>query len=509
MKTLLIFCLSLLCLSAMAGNQVTATITVTNATFNGYTFTVNGVVRTWTNIFLFPTTQIPTNSDVTGCGSKTNLLNEIALNAYPLVSQPSDLGSNIFSLTAISTNPLVVTVSGTYATISYTTQTVSTATAVRVPVTIESLATQTNVANGLTAALNSAPNGTALDENATVTSQLVGTNKTQTVFGVTTVNNASSVWKGFISQVAAVANILRGGYWSNAFLDNPVLTNGLNYGSFGFSSPGGGGQSEQFGAGSVAHTDGSTAIGNQAQARGTNSTAVGELSETDGISSTALGNTATGGGDNSIAIGTGSEAGADNSIAIGNASFVQEIHTNSIAVGFNALTTDKNQIMLGSPGLSTVVQNNLFVQTNLNVGKNVSIAGNSSVAGLQTNGAYIGTNNFVANSDIAFTKLSISSLANSGNAAVAVGTNVFFEVSGPTGAFAINGIASGRDGKLIIVKNSTGQTMTIANASGTDPTAANRILTGTGADVSVTSNPGMATLIYSASDSRWILMSHN
>lgn len=529
MKTLFTFALCLLCAAAHAGNQVTATVTVTNATFNGYTFTVNGNTLTWTNNVLSPSTQIATNADVTGCGSKTNLLNQMALNPITLVSPPLDLGSNIFSLRAVSTNPLVVTVSGTYATIVYSTQTVSSAIAVRVPVSIETLAVQTNIDSSLVAAINSAPNTNSLDQNAAVAGQLLGTNKTQTVFGVMTVNNVSSVWNGFISQVNALANVLRGGYWSNAFLDNPISTNLVNYGN-AISSPGSGSQSEQFGVAAVSSGLGSLAIGPGALASGDFSTAVGDAALATNVASFSAGQNAHAYGAASTAIGVNAAATNSLASAYGEASaasgsgssafgaLAKATFDNSTAIGKGAQTTATNQVMLGGPGSSTVVTNTLSVGasasigTTLTVGADASIAGNFAILGVQTNGAHVGTNNFLANSDIAFAKLSISSLAIGGNAGVAVGTNVFAEVSGPTGAFSINGInASGaqRDGKQIIIKNSTGQTMTIANASGTDPTAGNRILTGTGADVSVTSNPGMATLIYSASDSRWILMSHN
>jgi len=121
----------------------------------------------------------------------------------------------------------------------------------------------------------------------------------------------------------------------------------------------------------------------------------------------------------------------------------------------------------------------------------------------------IGTNYLPVNSDISFARYPITSLANGNNAAVPVGTNVFIEVSGPSASFTINGIAAAnaqRDGKIIYIVNQTGQDMTIAHQSGTDPTAANRIITMTGADRATTGN-GAATLIYSGAASRWLLIS--
>lgn len=101
----------------------------------------------------------------------------------------------------------------------------------------------------------------------------------------------------------------------------------------------------------------------------------------------------------------------------------------------------------------------------------------------------------------------IGTLANGNNAGVDLENYTFCRVTaGPTGAFAINGIANGADGQVHIIYNSTGQNMTIANDSGVDPTPANRIYTGTGADVSTTGN-GCVTVIYDAAASRWVVVS--
>lgn len=84
-------------------------------------------------------------------------------------------------------------------------------------------------------------------------------------------------------------------------------------------------------------------------------------------------------------------------------------------------------------------------------------------------------------------------------------------VSGPTGAFSITGFvapaATNNDGMLLYVYNSTSQNMTIAHESASS-TAANRIKTMTGADVTTT-GAGFFTLIYSTTDSRWLLVSQN
>ncbi len=96
-------------------------------------------------------------------------------------------------------------------------------------------------------------------------------------------------------------------------------------------------------------------------------------------------------------------------------------------------------------------------------------------------------------------------LANGANADVVIGTNQKLRITGPTGAFSINGfVAPSHDGYVLFVYNSTAQTMTLTNDA--TSTAANRILTMTGADVALT-GPSMATLIYDTTDARWILQS--
>lgn len=115
-----------------------------------------------------------------------------------------------------------------------------------------------------------------------------------------------------------------------------------------------------------------------------------------------------------------------------------------------------------------------------------------------------GTNSF---SDLSLRRYPITSLANGANAGVIIGTNSFVEVSGPTAAFTINGMTGSplRDGHLVVILNQTGYDMTVAHQSGVEPTAANRIITLTGADRTTTGN-GAATFLYNANTARWMLI---
>lgn len=86
----------------------------------------------------------------------------------------------------------------------------------------------------------------------------------------------------------------------------------------------------------------------------------------------------------------------------------------------------------------------------------------------------------------------------------------FVRISGPTGAFTITGVASNAggppNGRLMYLFNSTAQNMTIANESASS-TAENRIITGTGGNIA-TVGTGTIQMIYSAPDSRWIVISN-
>ena len=507
---LCLFCSFLLNLAAIAQQKITASLTVTNLTTNGMTFTVNGDTRTFTNNVVNPATMVLTNSDATGSGTKTNLLAQIQTTPFSQV-RSVNRGSNSFDLVGNADLAMSLSFTAGYVSVSYSTQTVADVIALQGPISaLPTAAARTNNASDIVGAASAPENTNSIAQGSKAASELVGTNNTQTISGQKTFSNSNSIWNGIISQLLGVANVLRGGYWANGFFYNPTSTNLVNYGS-ALSSPGPSGSgSQQFGGLASATNDAALAVGFLSQAYGENSMAVGYQASALSDGDIAIGVNAIAGGGGSIAfgdsanatngsyaIGTGAVA-SNGGMAIGEDATSTFLH--SVAIGTVSANTASNQVMLGAPGINTVVQNDLAVQTNLDVG------GNASIHGLTTNQTWIGTNNFGANADIAFTRKAISSLANGGNAAVPIGTNMFVEVSGPGAAFSINGIANGRDGKLIVLLNQSGQVMTMANESGTDPVAANRIRTLTGADLATAAN-SICTLIYSGSASRWILLS--
>lgn len=354
------------------------------------------------------------------------------------------------------------------------------------------VATMTNAANALggdgslitALTANSLATGTVPDaRNSNVIVRTYGTN---TFTGTNNFDHFGTTSNGLMFDVK---------------LSAPILTNGVNYGD-AFSSPGPFTSAEQFGAGAHAWNDGSTAVGSGAAGFGYYGTAIGQAA---GIGSnaffgTAVGNEASCEAQNAVAVGKGATASATNSTAIGYATIAS--HLNSTALGFGAQSTKDNQVVLGSGTVSADVTGAF------SVGGDSRFAGGGTFGGALTNITATGTNKFPAGADISFGRYAISSLVDgTNNAAVPVGTNVFVEVSGPSATFGICGLngAPNRDGKLIILLNQTGYDMTLAHQSGVEPTAANRIISLTGADQTTTGN-GAATLIYSATASRWIIL---
>ncbi len=469
MRILLSLLLALAAMPCYAVDKIIATLSVTNfPTTNGQTITVNGNVRTFTNNVVLTSVQVGTNA--TAAGSKTNLYNQIALFPFTQIVLV-DKGSTNFDIAASSGVALTVTLSAGWGTVSYATQTVATSVAVRVPYGIEAGAQQTNITSGIVAMVGASANTNSIPASALSMANFGTLATAQTVSGAKNFTSTTSEYYGYVSNATKISgnvDTLTNGTWRTGILISPTLTNGVNYGN-AFRSPGSGTTSEQFGSGAIATGDYSVAIGQGAGSVGNYSIALGQTADADGVASIAIGQGAVANSDYSISIG--STLVGPNSTAIG--LFSQADNTTSTAIGYSAQTTTDSQIRIGS---ST---------------EYVSIPGNLKVEG---------------NSEIRWARFPITTLANGNNAGIAVGTNTFIEVSGPSAAFNINGIAGGSDGKFLIILNQTTYNMTIAHDSGTDPTAANRIYSMTGADRATTGN-GAALLIYSGAASRWILIS--
>jgi hypothetical protein len=109
------------------------------------------------------------------------------------------------------------------------------------------------------------------------------------------------------------------------------------------------------------------------------------------------------------------------------------------------------------------------------------------------------------NGDFAMRQTGYTASSGSNND-ISVGATSFIRVTGPGAAFTITGIAGGVDGKVLVIYNATTQNMSITNNDGLS-SAANRVYTLAGT-VSTTGT-GCISLIYSATDSRWIVTAVN
>jgi len=111
------------------------------------------------------------------------------------------------------------------------------------------------------------------------------------------------------------------------------------------------------------------------------------------------------------------------------------------------------------------------------------------------------------NGDIAMRENAYTA-AGGNNNDINIGNYSFVRISGPAAAFTITGIANGVNGKMVILYNSTAQSMTISHNDNNSTTAGNRIYCKGGGNL-VVGQYGVVTLIYNATDSRWIVVSTN
>jgi len=482
-KLLLTLIPALWCLISGAANVevVTLTITVTNPPVTSNTLVVNSASRYWTNSLAAATFA----TNLTGVGpAATNLYNQIASFPY---SGPLTLrwaATNAISLRTVIGGSIAASVSGTWATLTLSTQAGPQTYTALWP--IENMVGPTNRTNQASALIQgmSTFSTQALAASSTAVSNLVNLYSNQIVAGNKTFT-ATNTFTNSAFNGGSINNSLittTNARISNAVIHSLTMTNGANYGS-AFRSPSTYPNSDQFGSSAAVSGGNAIAVGPFAVAS-TNGTALGYLSSA-GMSSVSLGMGGdTSGCTNCLAI-LGSVNAGSNMVAIGSGANIPGIHNWSMALGPDAITTTNNQIMLGASYHTTV------------------IPGVLAISGSQTNTTFRGTN--IINGRLDFTSRANTGLANGNNSGVVLGTNVYVRLSGATTIAALAGFAAEQDGSWHIVQISGSVTNTILNDSGVDATAANRIITGTGADVSFTNSPTVLYLHYDSTSSRWRL----
>lgn len=504
MKALIaILALLLTCFSAPTASRISATVTVTNVPVTGNTFTLNSSTRTWTNAH--SSTTILTN--LVGINaSATNLFNNYA--SYPIGGGIEHVWLNTNQLKFVGAfgGSLSGSITGNWGTLVLSTQSgPSTFTALWPMENMDAATNRTNQGSSLVYGLGIYSTN-AFPTNATAISNFI--------------TKGAAVGPQHITSELRLSGNLNNG------TGRLSVSNLLNYGS-AIRSEGSGGNSLQLGSNALARGDLSIAIGNGSVASNTTTMAIGTGAVAtndysmaigngaiagEGSDALAIGRAATAYGPSTQAIGQGSiadgsaalaiqsEVTGTNSIGIGPTSSVSAntatalgygatiVHHNSTALGYSATTTTTNQIMLGTSA------------------ETVSIPGVLAISGTQTNTTFRGTN--VINGRIDFIAGARTGLANGYNSGTVLGTNVYFRISGPTAAYTNAGFSAAVDGTWHKLQfDNPGLSYTILDSSGLEATAANRILTGTGALLNSTNNPVFAELIYDASAARWRVIS--
>lgn len=446
-KLLSIIFLALLCVSVRA-QLVTGTLVITNAPTNSITMTVNGNVFYWTNGTPVGSFAMLITNTLPGDG--TNLYN-VAGTFLPSVGIfVTQTNATNFTFRG---NGMVMSIQTNWASLVLTTNSNGTGTNVTVPMSTLDASARTNIASQLISDLNL--NSTnAINQTNAISGQLVGLTNTQTIGGAKTFTNAN-VYSNSAQQFV-------GGTNSNQTFIGPQLgTNNV---------------ASSFVVFSFGKDPNSLYESLPFRLRWVTNAVGGYLEFDDGVNGEEV---------------TLQAAIQATTLTIGNFNTIGSIVSVSGTGGAIQATT--NPIGIVPYGIA--------------ITGSQTVSGGFQVVGNQTNVNSIGTN--IINASLILRRYNNTSLANGANAAIVTGTNAYFKVTGPSAAFTINGLANGIDDEIVYLENSTGQQITIANDSGVDPTAANRIYTPGRADLISTNNPGIFGFKYDASVTRWLLFSVN
>jgi hypothetical protein len=511
MKTLrlilLISAFQLLSFSAFsqATNRITIQLVLTNATSNNFALTLNGDTRVFTNVVTIPASQIITNHSI--AGSASNLFNHIVASRFAGVDPYGYTnGSNTIYLRGRLGLAMSATILSNWATVSYSTQVFSSGVIdVRVPIETETATQGTNIASLLVRAIgNLATNGIRAD--ATAMTNFVGKTNAATLSGAKTYINPTV--SGGTNDGTVLTNIPR------AEIDNAYIA--IVYVASGTVSNTAIIHATSLSGILTALTNGqlwSVTITNATGIHGTLTTLTGGAltnARLEKIPTANITNLVT---QSLIVTNDGSlSAILDNADNEGTSGLLFafmgtnywgfEVETNSFvivdyATGNNLVSLTPAGLFLGDSGFPALMRSDTYV-------------GTIKVATLQATNI-VGSN--YLSGRFASKAGTYTSLVNGNNAAIPTGTNAVLELSGGTTIAQIAGFAATGDGDEFEARFTGAITNWIVNeansAFSTDATAANRIVTGTGGDITLTNQPAWARFRYRGTSSRWELKSHS
>lgn len=444
--------------SVMAGPIETVTVTITNApTTDGMTFVLGSSTRTWKAVVSLPGSQIQTGATIGAAA--TNFYAHVTASPFAgVVNAIAWSSTNIITFSGLQGITFTASQSGNWASIVITTNTLTDTLFVKVPAEASALTNRQYIWSQAVSAIDKYATNAFTGTNAAL-ADYVNVDQVQTVTGDKTftgnvdLSGLDNTLSGNVTFVSGSTTVFDTGSFVG-FRDNVIFVG----------------------------DDGSTFW----NFNGTNKN-LGTVPRAVDVTNML---TALKANKNSWS-GTNSFAQITNSFVTGST-----VSNSTLSGYIGALT---NGTITG-----TVVTNGTFYGTIGALTNGIVVnAGATNLTLTNSSSTY----NFDFAGDVAFKVYSISSLANSNNANVNLGTNVSVRIiPGPTAAYGLNGVAGGRNGKFYIVKNATAQTVTIYNESGVDPTPANRIYTQTLANQSVAPN-GSFLLIYDSVESRWNLVS--
>jgi hypothetical protein len=440
MKKTLIFFALFYAFYASAVNKITLTVTVTNTPADGNTFTLNSDVRTWADGVVDPGAQIAVGASIGA--ATTNMFLQIASNPFSRVT-PAWLATNQIELIGAVDLAMVGSLSGSWGTLSYTTQTVTRLTSLRVPMSGLPNSIRTNDATQIITGLNS------YAQNQFVSSLLPDEIDASTL-NLSTASSAASPAIEFDNGTGLyTTGGTPGVYFS-------VLSN----------------QVAQIDAGSI--IQGATTAKAEISAS-TPSGTVPSLLPRASYSTTGIGASAT----DTLTLIAGGVAGVD----IGS--------TNVIINTWLDVTSGR---------IDGVTITNSTIQ-----GSTLTTGTYSGTIGLLSSGNIYGTSvsNTVHIGKIILNTTDSTSLANSNSDVNFGDVNTVVIRSGPSASFTINSIVGAEDGRLLKIINKTGHNMNLSDLTGT---TTNQIDTFNGGGHTTTGN-GAVELMYDGTDLKWLLIS--